>query len=293
MADPTTPDAHLVLKDERIFRTEDFLTFDLVGNNQTYSNDDFRNVTGWNISPKDSNRIWFLSFDSCCVQEFDLQSYSFAVVAGKCMECGSRDGTFLNALIGEPKQLLSRKYSKAELVFFDNFATSLRCLCFIESKWKVVTLLQSDTPVNYITFDVAEHFLYATTRDNGLLRMKSSWREGIDIIMSPNDGHNDGKLNNAALQNPQHMFFLSNDMFFIADHGNNVLRLVDLKDNTISTVCVPRINTTEDIDGNADECKIAEPISFFMQDELSIAIFGSSSYYLLNLTGKIYMGHFT
>jgi len=247
---------------------------------------DFGLVTGMIQSPNSYHEIWFSDYTNCCIIKLNLNTKYLNWVAGYCNFCGFRNGWVTFGNMRNPVGLI--KYSNTEVVFYDNGNRAVRLIHLVENRWVLTTLLKWDQDVNGIARDTSKSYLYVTT-NSGIYRIRPGWTHAPEAVLSFTSGHNDGDFSVVEINHPRHLIFLNDNLILIADHGNNVLRLVDLINSRVSSVCVP--HSTEDttlVSEEIDTCKVYDIKNFFTKEGVSsVFIVTTKVLYELKYSSKV------
>jgi len=103
------------------------------------------------------------------------------------------------------------------------------------------------------------------------------------LIVKKGEKHNDGNLEYSAVKSVEHFLFFDNYNFLLADTGNNLIRVVNLRDSTISSLCRPHPYSLTEQSGNISTCKLRFPIHLLNAEHLNgVIIMGIESFYMLN-----------
>lgn len=294
LPDSYVSDVYLVVIGYAIYTTRDFnIYYVLAGDrfskgaiNSKGGGARFGLITAMMDSPKDRTRLWVSDSTYCCIRGvYRKTNYTFTQ-AGSCTSCQQRDGGTPQARIGSPVGLVTHLLNPDKTFFYDNKYKSVKCLCHNNGKWQVNTVFSWTKEVNSISLDSSGQYLYVTEQSN-IFRIKSTWQDGYESVIESEAGHNDGRLSTAKVNNPKGMIFVNDDLFLLADFGNNVLRLVDLIETKISSICIPHSNADEiPVSSDITSCKINSPFYFYKKRRSSsISILGESDAYQLFYSG--------
>ena len=165
-------------------------------------------------------------------------------LAGKCGDCYDYNhierlyniSSFADVNFGKIR--LTAKISDVHIVLSDSMLSEKR-MSILNLETERVTTVGSLTPSS-VCIDHSGTKLYFTT-EYGLGVMDLQTYE-IEWLTSSNGntGHIDGSLLIARLSgNPSFTVYLSTNILMIADTGNSALRVLDLVNETFSTVCHP------------------------------------------------------
>lgn len=246
----------------------------------------FGEITGIIESPRSWNYLWIADSTNCCIRNVNLKTNEVATVAGKCQQCGREDDYFANALMDHPLGLVVKGNDKRNIFFYDNGSKSVRCLISSRGRWSVNTLWQWDRYVHFIIFDNTGKYLYLLA-GNSIWRIRSHFVTPLEAVISADQGHKDGSLAHALIDRPRSIFFLSDNLFILADYGNNVLRLVDIANSIVSTMCVPQMGADITVAaGPIDRCKMRAPLQVYRRDNNTIAVLAENSLYRVSYSGK-------
>jgi len=262
--DTNASGTYLVAAGFGIFRTVDFMNLMPVAGNLTFkgyrqgSNVEarFGVVKGLITNPFDSAEIFVADYSYNCIRLIDRNLLKTSELIGKCDSKGHADGDLQTAQIGYPAELV--KGMNQDIWFFDSFRPSLRRIYkeTNSNQWQLVTVHQLESRVESFTLHPSTNDIYLI-RSKDVSRIRNSKEE---VVFGESGMHNDGMLSEASIHYPKHSLFLDNDVFLLSDTGNNVIRIVNLKSSTISSICVPR-SPNNDIyrDGTPAECLLKSP----------------------------------
>jgi len=299
-ADSYIPGNYLVVIGYAIYTTKDYLDFELITGNSTYSgytNGDrektrFGTITGLAKSAQDDSQLWIADRDNGCIRAASRTNNHTYYLAGFCGKNQFRDGNFLIAYITRPTGGLAQPTKKKSTsTFFIDAGNSLRCICLNSHTWHILTVYVTLWLPNFITFNYHEDKLYFTTNSTvWIIDMSANFTHTnvLETSVKPR-GHKDGEFGPALVNSPKGMYFLSPNVVIMADSGNNVLRVLDLKHSKMSTICVPQLNLlTESKEGDIEHCKMQSPrdIVGLHSNGLTTILVSTTSYiYRLHLRG--------
>lgn len=199
----------------------------------------FGRLTGIIAFEKNRKTILVADYTYHCIHEVDLgEQYislsdnNVAEFAGKCQVARSIDGSISEAGITSPTDLIFEN----ENSFVFSEVSTVRRLLLENGDWKITTLTDTGYNINKIAFDPFKATVFIT-HTSRISRLSTN---GLTIISGQNSGYRDGSLNESEFNDPQQIAFLSDRVFVVADRQNHVLRIVNLADQTVSTVCQPK-----------------------------------------------------
>ena len=202
------------------------------------------------------------------------------VLAGKCaVVAGYNDGGFQNAEFNTPFKIISY----GDHYFISDYGNL------------VIRKLQLDT-------QEISTFVNVTEKPNALLLSLDgeyvffSWFKGVGrvnlrtkevvFITSPDKryhGFRDGPTERAVFERVEEMVYLSESLILMTDVRNNVLRLLNMLTNSVSTIC-NRGNRT--ITGTIETCELNFPRSLLVLKDRNQVLIGSLFHMgYVNITG--------
>lgn len=271
-----------------LYATQDLKNFNLVaGHSNWYSYKEgnggsarFGNISGIVLSPQDRKSIWVADNTNKCVRKIDRFTRNTRPLTGKCLVNSVQDGKFLKAKIGNIVELV--KMNNEAIYFFDNTGRKIRCLCKKRTGWEVITVFTANRQANSIALDRSKNYIYMT-HPGRISRVSTTWRYTTYHLLIDDNPHyyGDGEFSKVALGNPQQMLFLEDHLFLVADLRFNNLRLIDVYNENVSSICIPQESNIGIPHGDfINYCKLVMPIRLlFSQSRSAIHIAASNAIY--------------
>ena len=228
----------------------------------------------------DSNSVLLVDTYNHCIRMLDRTTNTTSVLAGKCaVVAGYNDGGFQNAEFNTPFKIISY----GDHYFISDYGNL------------VIRKLQLDT-------QEISTFVNVTEKPNALLLSLDgeyvffSWFKGVGrvnlrtkevvFITSPDKryhGFRDGPTERAVFERVEEMVYLSESLILMTDVRNNVLRLLNMLTNSVSTIC-NRGNRT--ITGTIETCELNFPRSLLVLKDRNQVLIGSLFHMgYVNITG--------
>jgi len=192
----------------------------------------FGSVTGLLTPSISPGAIFAVDYTYHCIRKLvpNGLKYRDMQLAGSCRIRGSVDGTANIARLSRPYDLIED--SQARIFFLEK--RKIRHLYYENYRWHVKTVKVVDQDIVKMTVHPTANSIYIAFKSSlGVL-------ENNEIRLLTTDlrsGHSDGLLSTAKIQNLEDIVFVNDNVLLFTDQNNHVLRLVNLADNTISTIC--------------------------------------------------------
>lgn len=292
--DAHIPGNYLIVVGYSVLTTPDFIKLTRVGGFLTSSDyqegvtslakfGKIEGVVSMNTYP---NKVWVADSDFSCIRVIDRVQYKTAEFAGKCKKFTRRDGTLNIAGIQRISSLVY--YAANAMIFLDNNRRSIRKLSKIDqlNLWKIKTIHTATININSLAVHPESKRVFML-RYRNISRVISGNRE-VFVLGGPFGNHSDGTFTTSLVRNPQNMLFLSNDTFLIADYGNHVIRVANLKTSRVTTLCLPQFSTPYEVkEGSIQECKLIYPMQLYNNAEQKrIYIISKDNFHELIYKGK-------
>ena len=139
---------------------------------------------------------------------------------------------------------------------------------------------------SFMTIGTGNEYLYISSTDGvWQLNLKSSEEK---LIVKAGNLSNDGSIEEASVKTPGSFSFLNEDVFLIVDVGTQSLRVVNLLNGTVSSICQPH-DSDQFVAGKISECQLLKP-KFILYDPAlkngSIYIGGAELHSLTYITKR-------
>ncbi|KAF6021338.1 hypothetical protein EB796_020354 [Bugula neritina] len=257
----------------------------------------FDTITGVVTNPTSNKQIWVSDYGNSCIRTVNRETGFTNVLTGRCREKTVQDGTINSAGVAYPFGMAVSPSDRQKVYFYENGEGSIRCILRIGPSWYLRTVLGLRKKISGLNFDPAGKFLYLSY-ETSIVRVPTTWENpsqeiSIDFIDSIAEdiisgvGHEDGPLESARMKDPMHIIFLDETTFLFADYNNHVLRMVDLLNSSISTICVPQGTDYNVTEGAIDTCRIELPRQIVQSKESSkLYILGDYRFHELTYSGE-------
>jgi len=284
--------SYLLVIGYAIFTTRDLRVMSWICGEKLYegyrggSSARFRYINGVVTSPKSHNYIWVSDQGNNCFRAVDRRFNTTSNLAGGCQLTDVKDGTYLVAGTAFPFGLTVSPAEPDVIYFFESQEWNLRCLIQVGSILYIRTVFHLARNIFGMNFDMLGEYIYISYNDK-IIRTSSNWKSATEEILS-GIGHNDGPLNTARIQTPRYPLSLDNNTFLVADYNNQILRLVDLRSSSVSSICVSGTGATHtDLAGPINTCRIRYPRQIVRSRTLNeIYIIGNFAIYELKYSSK-------
>lgn len=176
-----------------------------------------------------------------------------------------------------------RRPGKNGLLVLDRNNNAIRS---VDEEGHVTTLIQSDEldrPVT-LTWDAIDPNIVFVSNKNHISRLDLS---NLTLTLLAGDvgksGFRDGTFNQALFRQPRAILTLNENRLLVADQDNNKLRILDLDDLTVASVCS---GVRGHNDGDSVDCETPYPHSMMMSPEGDVLI-GEIGGYIRKLQGLL------
>ena len=238
--------------------------------NGSYTTDvfDFRaidRINIWDFTQASEYEIVFAAQNIDCLRIYNRLQGTVYKLAGSCDDMGFRDGT--DALFYGPHTVVQDNQIPCLFYVTDSLNKSLRMVTKSHIP-HVTTLLTSNNKLySHLTQEPEGRYLYITYIE-GLERYDLAKNTSLDIVSKSTRYTNDALMYDGAIVHLEGII-LYRHLVIIADRGRQILFVVDLTNNTTSTICT---GVEGHRAGNDSFCQLSYPKT------------------LLELNGDIYIG---
>ena len=237
-----------------------------------------------------------------CVRTVNRITNMTSWVSGKCADplgFGSVDGSFYSARFSGPyyfvklpgfvsdghEQLAFTDFSSIRIMDFTAETVSTMVEEDVIERPRVLTLSPDNSSLYFSFFNGVGHLELATYRRTIL---SQGYRHGTPV---------DGPLSSAVFGGDINaMAFLGEKVLIVSDQENNIIRVIDLVDRQVSSICQ---HPTLDADsmcpigkvrsGDITKCLTCVPQSFYiMRDENKILLGGIGALGYIKTTGQVF-----
>lgn len=224
-----------------------------------------------------------------CLRAISRDTNQTRTFAGKCTEPGSQSGTLSFARFSAVLDIVKLPDIFGNKIVITDFEPNNR-LCTID--------LVTENATTYVNLHVtpialalhpAEYSLFFSFEGGlGTYNINSQTLSYLTTTDYKSLGHVDGQLGTAMFSaSPLALTFMTPDILLIADHLNNVIRVVDLKGDSVSTICKSVDSYFSPAAGNVTHCTLLGPQAIYIQSSRQrILIGGSLSLGLMYFSGK-------
>ena len=155
--------------------------------------------------------------------------------SGTQSTAGHRDGTRLNALLSGPHGLVRSIIESFTYYVSDSVTHKIRRL----NSTHLTTVFDGspmNTPKGMIIHPQTPLELYILV-DNGIVKLNLLTLHAIKLNSADNRGFRDGPLGAAKFSMPMNIILVTPNSFLLADYANDRLRIWDMENDTMSSIC--------------------------------------------------------
>ena len=155
--------------------------------------------------------------------------------SGSQSTAGHRDGTRLNALLSGPHGLVRSIIESFTYYVSDSVTHKIRRL----NSTHLTTVFDGspmNTPKGMIIHPQTPLQLYVLV-DNGIVKLNLLTLHAIKLNTADNRGFRDGVLATAKFSIPQSIILMTPNSFLLSDYANDRLRIWDMENDTVSSIC--------------------------------------------------------
>lgn len=223
----------------------------------------FKNILGFVQLNRTSMIV--TDYQNNCLRTVDRPTRQTSVFVGECQSSGEDDGRV--AKFDGPSMLIKDFRDADKLLLVDRRNHAVRQIDIIT---RITTTLVPRSAglqgPRCLVYDALYQSLIICEQAT---LSKYNLRTKTRTIIVDGQGFADGALADANVDVPRGAYFFSEDIFLLVDKNNHRLRLVNLRDDSVSSICT---GANSNIDGPASSCARSEPRS------------------LLVYRGKVYVG---
>ena len=244
----------------------------------------FRKVTSF--TQLDNATLLLVDSDNYCLRYMDRERDMTSIALGVCGSSAQAniDGNFSAArFLSKPLSLTQRSQDLLLLTLLNS--NDIKQINRIEQTIETIfSIPYTFTPPMKLVLSAKRcDVLYITTQAN-ILMADLTTKEVNSLNPSSTTGSRDGPLSVTTFQNPYGLAFLNTDTIVVADRSNGVVRVVDLHNQSTSTICKRGLHISL-IDGSIASCTMLRPLSFLHIPERGQLLIGTSaSIRVLHLT---------
>ena len=242
-----------------------------------------------------------------CIHMYNRTSNAVDDVIGHCDVSGYEDG--YDAYFGEFYQISTETRDSKYLLVTDQDSYTLRAIdlhrdyytytvhdFYPAKKCPFFTQLDNTLYLNCYRDSDRETFIERVSflpidsiLDDRQVEIDRNQVDVSTLIRNRDVGYKDGPFSTVQFNTPQAIIHLGENRLLLADEHNNVLREINLKTETVSSVCNSR---NRNIPGDMTSCSLQGPTALLIADDsLIIGSFGSiSRISLINDTSSILTG---
>lgn len=231
--------SYLLSAEGAVWRTSNFLDFTLIigtpqsNEYKTGSGATYGSITGLLTPTISPTTIFLIDKAYHCIRKLvpSQNTYEDSQLGGKCGTAGSVDGTASNARLTSPDDIIEQS---PDNLIFSEIRKIRRFYYNAQTGWHVETLKVVDQDIRGIAIPPTIGKIYIAFTANFRVL------ENSQLTLLTNQfgyGHIDGALAESKVHNLRHIVCLTDKLLLLADQENHVLRLVNLEDSTISTIC--------------------------------------------------------
>jgi len=250
---------YLVSYDRVIYETRDFKTFNHIAG--SHSQNGYR--SGDSPIYGTITALLRMTFPPASILAVDTTHHCVRILisfrrgyednrfVGKCGTRGYEDGNVRYAKLSDPYDII--QVARNNYLILEKY--KLRRFWLNKSEWKVQTVRSLNQEASRFTAHPTTKIIYIAFK-SGL----GIFEENKLTLLATNlgVGHDDGILSNARIKGFQELVFLNGELLLLTDKDNGVLRLVNLANNTISTICSP-LPYDQPESTSVTQCRLTNP----------------------------------
>lgn len=228
----------------------------------------------------------------CCIRQVNRRTNGTSLVAGTCRTCGYVDGPLHSSLFNTPQSIVTDRGNFGIIYVSDAGNKVIREINLntriVSTFFDLGTGAFNDTPFSLALDPQGNHLYVASTTKLGKINLQT--KKLTLLIDNPiNTEFEDGPLASAKIRAIDDLAFLNEDTLLVADPGNWRLRIIDLKTNTVSSVCSGRQDIRGEVEGPIDQCALGGPDAIAVRpDKSGVLLTGFHPIRELTLTSKLY-----
>lgn len=251
----------------------------------------FRKIDGIITNPYDTSKIWVMDTYNYCIREINRRTKVTSTLTGQCGITGHQDGEIKEVLLTEPVALTIRpnQAENIETYFYDNENFGLKSIKKTGELLRVHTVVVWNRKINSLCFDPSGGTLYLVY-DTGIgkLVLLRVVQPALTIFFETKYGFSDGLLNgkDAKVKRLTSMAFTINNFVVLTDEGNSVIRLLDLEERRLSSIC-RTASYNDDVTGSPHTCHLKYPKNLLPVENGKILILGRRAIFALRITSKL------
>ena len=196
-----------------------------------------------------------------CLRLVHRETNHTAPFVGKCGESGYRDG--LDPLFCEPWAINLLSEDPPVVIVSDRGNNALRVVNILHRNVSTLPLASQLNSPQYAMLDKSRNTLFVSNPTR-LMKISMVDYSVEDIAGKSTVGHIDGWLEDVTFRNLDGIVKLSENVLVIADTGQSKLKVLDLQQQFVRSICPGK--PYEDSDGDLRICKIDRPSSLLMVD---------------------------
>jgi hypothetical protein len=194
---------------------------------------------------------------NCCLRIVDRHSFLTEQFAGTCENWGYRDGQ--DTLFKLPHSVLKNARTNNSLFVTDHGKSALRVVNVLTRMTSTLISIGLYNPTG-LAFDPLQQKLLISN-SYYITALDLDTNSSINIAGSGGPGFSDGSLSKARFNNPDELTYLTHQIIAVAEGANNRLKVVDRKNNVVTSICDGYSKTT---DGSTLVCSLSRPTSLLL-----------------------------
>jgi len=243
----------------------------------------FGEILGIVASPTSRQSTWIADFTNNCIRWIDRKTNKVSHLTGMCENDESKDGNFDDARLNTPLELVAVTSSK--IYFTGGQEYTIKCLCSEDNVWKVKTLYNFQKRIIGFALNPSQSLVYILHRSGVGIINKWFNAKSYRVILNDYRYHSDGRLEAASVNFVSGIYFFDDYNFLLAESYLHDLRVVQLRKNRISSICVLQSPELPEklSSGRINQCRIRFPRKFarVAEDSNKIRIIGLRNHYSL------------
>ena len=212
-----------------------------------------------------STSILTADWGNHCLRLVDKISFTTSTLAGHCRSSGTTDGGPDEARFYWPYSIVRDPTTESDVVVTDEGSSIVRQVNLRTGFTK--TLVSRSSRLRFplgMVADFSGRELLITTRTG--ISGYNARLQRLRIIAGKKDrlGYSDKSLRRSFFRWPRAVVQLSDDIILVADTDNNRLRVLNMANDTVSSICTGREKTKNTI---ATNCGLERPDSLLVEGE--------------------------
>lgn len=226
------------------------------------------------FSQKNGNQVLLVDMHQHCVYHLDRNTNTTQPFIGKCNEKGYKNGNFSSAQFDYPNMIV-RKPDGSSFYLTENY--HIRRIDFqdIHSDSVSCELTHSAHTIYGLAIDFTAGIgYYSTITRIQTFDLANSELSIEALSQSDQKGDIDGSLTTAQFNLPNRLVLLNRAILLVSDDAYRHLRVVDIKNSFVSSMCQASLSQARKSHGDIENCYIERPASFLIIPMISKVLVG-------------------